>query len=210
MYALVKHIQKKEFTFGKILKIPFFNTHPNYLPYDQVQLYPHKKLFVVRNPLDKSISSFFYRIHYRATGNKLHQINEYLNEEIFDYCLENIEKFAEQIRIHIENASVIPNSYLFDYSKVIEDKSHFISKIADIMNVPWDKDVLEYISKKTDIRKCAEYESKHRSFQVGAIQNGPFFRRGANNDFERFLRPTQIDILRKKLPVDLRAFFEIS
>ena len=210
LYKEVRHVQKKEFLEDDFVAPRFFNTHPNYLGYERVVSYPHKKLFVIRHPLDKTVSSFFYRIYNRAEGQRLRRIKNDLNAAIYDYCTKNIDKFSNQLLLHIEQSAVIPDSHLFDYSAFIEDKPAHIERIAEIMGVPHDQEQVDWIAAETDFDNCADYEKEHDSFRVGAVQNGAFFRQGSNNDFERYLEPDQIAALSTRIPSGLKAFYGIS
>jgi hypothetical protein len=209
LYQEVRHVQKKEFLTDGFVAPRYFNTHPNYLGYERVASYPHTKLFVVRHPLDKSISSFFYRIYNRAEGQRRRRMSNNLNAAIYDYCTTNIDKFSNQLLVHIEQSSVIPNSHLFDYSAFIEDKPFHIERIAEIMGLPCDQEQIAWISARTDFDRCADYEDQHDSFRVGAVQNGAFFRRGANNDFETYLDADQIAALTTRIPSRLKTFYNI-
>ena len=209
LYKHVAHCTRRDFNDNSQLNRPYFNTHPGYLSYDSIKSYPHTKIFVVRNPLDKIVSSYFYRIYYRADPERLSSIKANLNKHMFDYCLGKIEVFSHQVMTHIEMSKVIENAELFDYGTVFEDKRLYIRRIAELMAVPVNDDLVEYIYNKTDIKKCSEYESRHRSFNVGAIQNGLFFRQGGTNNYKKYLHASQIDKLKNLIPQYLRNFYNL-
>ena len=171
LYKRVTHVKLTNIT---QIDRPFFATHPNYLPYDKIRPLPHKKIFIVRNPLDKTVSRYFYRVYYRANPQELAMINKNLNADIFRYCLRNLEKYCAEIVTHMEMSKKIPDSVLFDYGVVFDDKKKFIRIIAEMLKIPVTDEWVDFIYEKTDIKKCSEYESKFRSFKVGAATRMPF------------------------------------
>jgi hypothetical protein len=188
----------------------YFSTHPCYVKYSLVNLLPHKKIFMIRNPLDKLISEYFYEIYYRINKRQLIAVNRNLNRNIFEYCLKRIVKVCNDISIHIDYSKRIPNSILFDYNKIQENKKFFIKIIArDLVGVEITDEDVDFICDKTDIKKCSEYESKHRSFKVGRIQNGLFFRKGENKNYTKYLTQEQINLLKKYIPQILIKLYNI-
>ncbi len=69
-----------------------------------------------------------------------------------------------------------------------------------MLEVPITDELVDFISDKTDIKKCSEYESKFRSFNVGAVQNGLFFRQGGSKNYEKYLTIQQIERLKREIP----------
>ena len=179
----------------------YFSTHPCYVSYMNISKFPHMKIFMIRNPLDKLISEYFYEIYYRIGKRELMAVNRDLNRHIYHYCLKNINKVCNQICTHIEYSKRIHNSILFDYNKILNNKRIFVKLIAhDIVGIELCDEDIDDIVYKTDIQKCSDYERKHRSFQVGRVQNGLFFRHGHNNDYKRYLTEEQIEKLKKYIP----------
>lgn len=203
LYKYVIH-----FTNIQQINRPFFATHPCYLSYEYIKKLPHKKIFIIRNPLDKLISSYFYRVYYRANRIKLMEINKNLNKSIYQYCLKNLKKFCSEIIVHMKMSKSINNSVLFDYTTVLADKKKFIKIIADMIEIPVTDVSIEMICEKTDIKKCSDYEKENNSFKVGAIQNGLFFRQGGTKNYEKYLYPNQIAQLKKQIPQYLHNFYQ--
>jgi len=208
LYKYVAHLTKKNLS--QTINRPFFATHPkpNYLPYDKIRPLPHKKIFMVRNPLDKTISRYFYRIYYRADPQKLAMINKNLNEHIFKYCLENLKTYCNEIVTHMDMSKEIPGSVLFDYGTVFDNKKKYIRIMAEMLEIPITDELVDFIYEKTDIKKCSEYESKFRSFNVGAIQNGLFFRQGGSRNYEKYLTPQEIERLKIEIPQYLHGIYK--
>lgn len=203
LYKYVTH-----FTNISQINRPFFATHPCYLAYDKIKLLPHKKIFIVRDPLDKTISRYFYRVYYRANRQKLAIINKNLNGDIFRYCLKHLKTYCKEIVTHMKMSKRIPGSVLFDYGTVLEDKKKFIRIIAEMLEVPITDELVDFIYDKTDIKKCSEYESKFRSFNVGAVQNGLFFRQGGSKNYEKYLTIQQIERLKREIPQYLHNIYK--
>ena len=204
LYKYVTH-----FTNISQINRPFFATHPCYLSYNKIRHLPHKKIFIVRNPLDKTISRYFYKIYYRASNQKLRIINKNLNADIFKYCLKNLKTYCNEIIIHMKMSKKINCSILFDYGTILDDKKKFIKIIAEMLEIPTTDELVDFIYDKTDIKKCSKYESKHRSFNVGKIQNGLFFRQGGSKNYEKYLLPHQIERLKREIPQYLHNIYKI-
>ena len=85
-----------------------------------------------------------------------------------------------------------PNCNIYNknelYRHVVHYRKAHFNEMSEI-NSPFFNTHPGYLSyDKTDIKKCSEYESEHRSFNVGAIQNGLFFRQGGNKNYENICR----------------------
>ena len=189
---------------------PYFSTHPCYVNYVNIAKLPHIKIFIIRNPLDKLISEYFYEIYYRINKDELMIVNKNMNIHIYNYCIKHINKVCNEICNHINYSKIITNSILFDYNKIQNNKKTFINIIAkNLMNIDLSDEDINYINDMTNIEKCAEYESKHNSFKIGKIQNGLFFRKGENENYKSYLTNIQINILKKKIPQILIKLYNI-
>jgi len=188
----------------------YFSTHPCYVSYMNIAKLSHMKIFMIRHPLDKLISEYFYEIYYRIGRNELMIVNRNPNRYIYEYCVKHINKVCREICTHIEYSKRIHNSVLFDYNKILNNKKTFIKLIArDLVDVDLSDEDIDYIVDKTDIKKCSDYEDKHNSFKVGKIQNGLFFRKGENENYKRYLTEGQIDKLKKYIPQVLIKLYNI-
>ena len=95
-------------------------------------------------------------------------------------------------------------------NKILNNKRIFVKLIAqDIIGLELCDEDIDDIVDKTDIKKCSDYESKHRSFQVGKVQNGLFFRKGENNNYKRYLTEKQIENLKKYIPPVLIKLYDL-
>jgi hypothetical protein len=105
------------------MSLPFFSTHPCYVNYKTINVLPNKKIFIVRSPLDKMISEYFFYVYYRTNKTKLNKINRNLNKHIFQYCVNHVKKVNSEIINYIEYSKRTNNSILFDYNKLFKNSN---------------------------------------------------------------------------------------
>ena len=206
LYKYVDHIIHA----SQIKNKPYFNTHPKYVNYQIMKKAPHFIIFSIRNPIDKTISNFFYNYYNRLNLRDKNIVDKNFNKVMFNWCNKNIQKYSNEIIKHMNMQKYFSNSILIDYNKLNSNKIEHIKLIANIMKVPYNDELIQLIYDKTDVKKCRNYEKNVKLFKVGKVQHDCFFRDGTNEQFYKYFTHEQIKILISKIPLQLKLFYNLN
>ena len=204
LYKIVPHAMST-----KLANLPFYNTHPMYIPYNIIKNAPHKVIYLIREPLDLTISCFYFHYYNRQNKSVRDNIDKNLNKNMYNWCLSKIQFYCNKIILHIQNQINHKNSFLINYNKLNSNIKLSIKFIANQLNIKCNDQLIEFISNKVNIKNCKEYERKKKLFKVGSVQNNYFFRDGTNNQYLKHFNQNQINNLISKIPIVLRKYFKL-
>ena len=139
-----------------------------------VEKYKDKKLiFMVRNPGDVMVSSF-YHLKFRD------KIYKGELEKLIRHPLVGVEKIITFMNVMVANRNKAKDSLLLYYEDFHNDSYKEFSKILGFLEIPINKDLIDQVVKETDFNTMKEKEQKG-AFNEPWMKSGS---RGSDNSMK--------------------------
>jgi hypothetical protein len=167
--------------------------------YEIPNLCNHKKILLIRNPLDVLVSLYFSRksSHKIPEKGKLREMwkkkrEKVQNEDINDFVLNEADKHLKRMESYNQLLSDV-NLRIYRYEDIIYDKKEFIHGILDFFEINVAEKKIDKVVDKHDVFPEAENESEH----VRQVHPG---------NYKKHLAKSTIDTLNLKFGAILAAF----
>ncbi|WND02503.1 sulfotransferase domain-containing protein [Temperatibacter marinus] len=171
-----------------------FSTHPSHYDYDYMEKYNGQRLMLnmYRNPLDVTISRYFFYVKYRD-----------MDTPFGEYFDENFLSTADAIVAHahyVEQHSGLN----FQYESCLENKAKFLEILAELFSLDREEINFEAVAEAISIDKAKQSEEENGLFKVSEDQMGPFYRDGTINQYKKYFDTEMVHEIGNLIPGPLR------
>eukprot|EP01084_Bolivina_argentea_P223476 378104_1 len=197
MSSIVPHITNKR----QIGEKKFFATHEVYISFSYLLNKHYNMIVGIRNPIDVTISSYFFYEKRKPEKQQLF---------IYNYTLANIEinsnKILKNYQHYVNNMNrCILNKFedlIFDFNNTIKGIYQFISRFAKSDTPNYD-----LIAKMLDFETVHRQEKQNGIYKVGKIQKTLFHRSGKVGQAKEHFTNNQIATIIKLIPNDIYEIY---